>query len=60
MSPQAWSELLREQRDRPWLGLAVAGVAVALATALIYPLKRVAPVVSLSVVYLPAVLLVSA
>ncbi|MGZ4173275.1 MAG: sensor histidine kinase [Solirubrobacteraceae bacterium] len=60
MSPQAWSELLREQRHRPWLGLAVAGVAVGLATALIYPLKHLAPVVSLSVVYLPAVLLVSA
>ncbi len=35
-------------------------LAVAAATAAIYPLKLVAPVVSLSVVYLPAVLLVSA
>ncbi|HEY2159958.1 MAG TPA: ATP-binding protein [Solirubrobacteraceae bacterium] len=34
-------------------------VSVAIATAAIYPLKTVAPVVSLSVVYLPAVLLVS-
>jgi two-component system sensor histidine kinase KdpD len=33
--------------------------SVALATAAVYPLKTVAPVVSLSVVYLPAVLLVS-
>lgn len=33
---------------------------VVIATAAIYPLKAVAPVVSLSVVYLPAVLLVSA
>lgn len=41
-------------------GATVAVVAVAVATAAIYPLKRVAPVVSLSVVYLPAVLLVSA
>jgi two-component system sensor histidine kinase KdpD len=41
------------------LGLLVAGGSVALATALIYPLKTVAPVVSLSVVYLPAVLLAS-
>jgi two-component system sensor histidine kinase KdpD len=35
-------------------------VAVAVATAAIYPLKAVAPAVSLSVVYLPVVLLVSA
>ena len=34
-------------------------LAVALATAAIYPLKSVAPVVALSVVYLPAVLLIS-
>ncbi len=33
--------------------------AVALCTAIVYPLKHVAPVASLSVVYLPAVLLVS-
>jgi two-component system sensor histidine kinase KdpD len=43
-----------------WLGLTLAAVAVAVATAAIYPLKSVAPAVSLSVVYLPAVLLVSA
>ncbi len=41
------------------LGIAVAALAVALATAAIYPLKSLAPAVSLSVVYLPAVLLVS-
>jgi two-component system, OmpR family, sensor histidine kinase KdpD len=41
------------------LGIAVAVGAVALATAAIYPLKAVAPVVSLSVVYLPAVLVAS-
>jgi two-component system, OmpR family, sensor histidine kinase KdpD len=40
--------------------LAVSAVAVGVATAAIYPLKSVAPAVSLSVVYLPAVLLVSA
>jgi two-component system, OmpR family, sensor histidine kinase KdpD len=40
-------------------GLLVSVVAVTLATATIYPLKTVAPVVSLSVVYLPAVALVS-
>jgi two-component system, OmpR family, sensor histidine kinase KdpD len=37
----------------------VAASAVALATGLIYPLKQVAPVVSLGVVYLLAVMLVS-
>lgn len=43
-----------------WQGLLVAAATVTLATAVIYPLKRIAPTVSLSVVYLPAVLLVSA
>lgn len=47
------------ERPPGWWGLLVAAVAVALATAGIYPLKHVAPVVSLSVVYLPAVLLIS-
>lgn len=48
--------------ERPSLrsGLAVSAATVGLATAAIYPLKAVAPAVSLSVVYLPAVLLVSA
>ncbi|HYB31651.1 MAG TPA: ATP-binding protein [Solirubrobacteraceae bacterium] len=48
--------------SRPNLGLGVAAVlaSVAAATGAIYALKGVAPVVSLSVVYLPAVLLVSA
>lgn len=41
------------------LGVLVAALGVSLATAAIYPLKSIAPVVSLSVVYLPAVLLVS-
>ncbi len=47
------------RRPPVWLGLLVAAGAVALATAAIYPLKSLAPVVSLSVVYLPAVLLLS-
>ena len=38
----------------------LAVLALAIATAAIYPLKRIAPASSLSVVYLPAVLLVSA
>src|SRR5690349_19978981 len=43
-----------------WPGTALAALAVAVATAVIYPLKSLAPAVSLSVVYLPAVRLVSA
>jgi len=42
-----------------WLGLVAVLVAVAVGTALVYALKSVAPVVSLGVVYLPAILLVS-
>jgi two-component system sensor histidine kinase KdpD len=41
------------------VGVIVALVAVALSTLIVYPLKHVAPVVSLGVVYLPAVLVVS-
>lgn len=42
-----------------WVGLLATLVAVALGTLLVYPLKSVAPVVSLGVVYLPAILLIS-
>ncbi len=42
------------------VGLLVAVAAVAVCTLLIYPLKQIAPVVSLGVVYLLAVLVVSA
>ncbi len=56
-SAAGWS---RGARPGGAAGLAVTAVAVAATTAAIYPLKHVAPVVSLSVVYLPAVLLVSA
>jgi two-component system sensor histidine kinase KdpD len=41
------------------VGLVVALAGVALSTLIVYPLKDVAPVASLSVVYLPAVLIVS-
>ena len=51
---------LRASRPNLLLGMAAAVVSVAAATAAIYPLKSLAPVASLSVVYLPAVLLVSA
>src|SRR5690242_20162599 len=43
-----------------WLGAAVAVLTVAVATAAIYALEPIASAPSLSVVYLPAVLLVSA
>jgi two-component system sensor histidine kinase KdpD len=46
-------------RPRTLSGIVVAAAAVAAATAAIYGLRQVAPVVSLSVVYLPAVLLVA-
>jgi two-component system, OmpR family, sensor histidine kinase KdpD len=41
------------------VGAISAVLSVALCTLIVYPLKHVAPVVSLSVVYLPAVLIVS-
>jgi two-component system sensor histidine kinase KdpD len=42
-----------------WLGLLATLVAVVAGTLIVYPLKSVAPVVSLGVVYLPAILLIS-
>jgi K+-sensing histidine kinase KdpD len=42
-----------------WLGLLATLGAVAIGTALVYPLKSVAPVVSLGIVYLPGILLIS-
>jgi K+-sensing histidine kinase KdpD len=52
--------LVRETPPPLWVGALVAVLAVALCTALLYPLKTVAPVVSLGVVYLLAVMMVSA
>jgi two-component system, OmpR family, sensor histidine kinase KdpD len=42
-----------------WLGIVATIAAVAVGTLIVYPLKSVAPVVSLGVVYLPAILLIS-
>lgn len=42
-----------------WLGLFATVAAVAICTLLVFPLKSVAPVVSLGVVYLPAILVIS-
>jgi two-component system, OmpR family, sensor histidine kinase KdpD len=50
---------LRRQRPPAALGLLVVALSVAGVTGLIYPLKQVAPIVSLGVVYLLAVLIVS-
>ncbi len=53
------SILLRGQRPSLVLGLVVAAGAVGMATALLYPLEQLAPVVSLGVVYLLPVLVLS-
>jgi two-component system sensor histidine kinase KdpD len=58
-----WGESLLglDSEQRPvWLGLLVAVTVVAIATAIVYPLKSLAPAVSLGIVFVPAVLLVSA
>jgi two-component system sensor histidine kinase KdpD len=47
------------ERPTVWLGVVATVVAVALGTGLIFLLKGVAPVVSLGIVYLPAILLIA-
>ncbi len=59
MTARVPSLVLRDRPRSPLVGLLAAALAVAAVTLLIYPLKTVAPVVSTSVVYLLAVLLVS-
>jgi two-component system, OmpR family, sensor histidine kinase KdpD len=51
--------LLASESPPRQVGVLVALVAVAVCTLIVYPLAHVAPVVSLGVVYLPAVLVVS-
>jgi two-component system sensor histidine kinase KdpD len=51
--------MLPDTRPRLALGIGAAVLTVAIATVAVYALKQIAPVVSLSVVYLPAVLIVS-
>lgn len=60
MFPTERPGTLSAARPNLLLGIAVSVGSVAVATAAIYALKGLAPVVSLSVVYLPAVLVVSA
>jgi K+-sensing histidine kinase KdpD len=50
---------LGSEAPSAWLGVLATVVAVALGTLLVYPLKSVAPVVSLGIVYLPGILLIS-
>jgi two-component system, OmpR family, sensor histidine kinase KdpD len=57
--PSPFEFLLSSEPPPRRVGAIVALFAVALSTLLVYPLAHVAPVVSLSVVYLPAVLVVS-
>ena len=51
--------LLEPEPPSRRVGGVVALIAVALCTLIVYPLKKVAPLASLSMVYLPAVLVVS-
>src|SRR5438045_3325953 len=53
------TRLLARRRPQPVVALLLVLLTVAVATALVYPLKHAAPVVSLGVVYLLGVLLVS-
>ncbi len=57
--PSPFGFLLTAEPPPRRVGVIVAVLAVALSTLIVYPLAHVAPVVSLSVVYLPAVLVVS-
>jgi K+-sensing histidine kinase KdpD len=50
---------LSAEQPATWLGLLATLVAVAAGTLLVYLLRSVAPVVSLGIVYLPAILLIS-
>lgn len=57
--PDARRPILRERRPPRAIGVLVSVSAVAATTALIYPLREIAPAVSLGVLYLLAVLAVS-
>jgi two-component system sensor histidine kinase KdpD len=51
--------LLGNRRPSAWVGIVVAAVGIALTTLVVFPLKQIAPVAALIVVYLVTVLVVS-
>ncbi|HEY6145781.1 MAG TPA: ATP-binding protein [Solirubrobacterales bacterium] len=59
MRPKASALRLGPESPSAALGLLAAAAAVAVGTLVVYPLKDVAPAVSLGVVYIPGVLLIS-
>jgi two-component system, OmpR family, sensor histidine kinase KdpD len=59
MRARPLSVLLAPTLPPAWLGVAVAAAFIAVETALAYPLREIAPAVSLGVVYLLGVLVVS-
>jgi two-component system sensor histidine kinase KdpD len=59
MSRRGFSLRLSGEPPPTWLGLLTTFAAVAAGTLVVYLLKSAAPVVSLGVVYLPAILLIS-
>ncbi len=59
MAPRRFSPGLSGEPPSFWLGLLATLAAVAAGTLVVYLLKPAAPVVSLGVVYLPAILLIS-
>jgi K+-sensing histidine kinase KdpD len=50
---------LSDRTPPVWAGIAATVAVVAIATGVVYPLKEIAPAVSLGVVYIPGVLLIS-
>ncbi len=59
MRPRRFSLGLEGEPPPAWLGLLATALAVIAGTLVVYPLKSIAPVVSLGVVYLPAILVIS-
>ena len=59
MRRREWSLRLEGELPPLWLGLLATLAAVAASTLLVYLLKPISPVVSLGVVYLPAILAIS-
>jgi two-component system sensor histidine kinase KdpD len=59
VSRRLFSVGLGAEAPSPWWGVLATVAAVAAATLLVYPLKSIAPAVSLGVVYIPGVLLIS-